>query len=158
MVAQTSVDRNNGADNSPSQAVARNTGELLSDALTLIELQSKLLLLDVQSDLRKLITPIALVLTGALLAFACLPIALTTLALGLAAGTGMELWAAFAISLAAGLVIAVALLGAGVWFLLHGLSFIAHSRVEWDQNVRWFKSLLRRLGDRPRQPTQPGLF
>jgi membrane protein DedA with SNARE-associated domain len=126
--------------------------------MTLIELQAKLLLFDIQSDLRKLIAPIALILTGGLLIFACLPIALTALALGLAAATGMELWAAFATSLAAGLVIAAALLGAGIWFLLHGLSFLARSRIEWDQNVRWFKGLLRRLGDRPRHPTQPGLF
>lgn len=150
MVAQTSIDRTNGADNSPPQAMARNTGELLSDALTLIELQGKLLLLDAQSDLRKLIIPIALILTGALLTFACLPIALTALALGLVAATGMELWAAFLTSLVVGLAIAGILLGVGVWFVLHGLSFLARSRSEWGQNVRWFKGLLRRLGDRPR--------
>ena len=153
MVAQTSVvDRTNGADNSPPRAMARNTGELLADAMTLVELQSKLLLLDVQADVRKLITPLVLILIGAVLGFACLPVALTALALGVSAATEMELWVAFSISLMVGLAIAGILLGAGVWYLLHGLTFLARSRNEWNQNVRWFKNLLRRLGDKPRQP------
>ncbi len=147
MVAQTSLNQTNGADSSPPQEVARNTGELLSDAMTLAELQGKLLLLDVQSDLQKLIRPIAMIAVGALVLLASLPIGLATLGMGLIAA-GLEPWIAFLISFAAGLVIAGLLVGLGVWYLFHGLSFLERSRNEWDQNRRWFKGLIRRLGDR----------
>ena len=151
MVAQTQVEqKTNGADNSPPRAMARNTGELLSDAMTLVELQSKLLLVDVKSDLRQLIAPVVLVFCGVILALAALPIAMIALALGLEAATDLQLWAAFAISFAVAILIAGGAIGGGVWFLLHGLSFLSRSRSEWVQNVRWFKNLLRRLGERPR--------
>lgn len=148
MVAQTSINQTGGGDNSPPQAVARNTGELLADAMTLAELQGKLLLHDVRSDLRNLMIPLVLIVMGSLLVIACLPMALAALALGLVAAGIEELWIAFLISLGVGALLAVCLLAGGVWYLFHGLSFLARSRSEWDQNVRWFKGLLRRLGTR----------
>ena len=150
MVAQAEVDRTNGAENSPPRAMARNTGELLSDAMTLAELQSKLLLVDVKHDLRQLIAPLALIVIGALLVLAALPIALSAVALALDSGTDLQLWAAFAVTFAGAILIAGGMVGGGVWYLLHRLSFLARSRSEWDQNVRWFKNLLRRLGSGPR--------
>ena len=150
MVAQAQVERTNGADNSPPRAMARNTGELLSDAMTLVELQSKLLLVDVKADLRQLIIPLALIVGGVIITLASLPISLIAVALALDAATDLQLWAAFAISFAFAIVIAGGLVGGGAWYLLHRLSFLARSRSEWAQNVRWFKNLLRRLGERPR--------
>jgi putative superfamily III holin-X len=153
MVAQTTMNSPGGGDPSPPRAVARNTGELLSDALTLAELQSKLLWLDVQSDLSKLITPLALMVIGVVLALSCLPIALATLALGLVAGAGLPPWLAFLIALGVGLLLAAILAGIGVWVLLHGTSFLSRSRSEWGQNIRWFKNLVRRLGERTNRST-----
>lgn len=163
MVAQTPVNPTNGsgsagsAKTSPPQAVARNTGELLGDAMTLAELQGKLLLVDVQSDLKRLIVPVVLLVTGAVLALTCLPIALVTIALGLIAGAELAPWLAFLITLGGALLVALVLILSGVWFFRHGLTFLNRSRAEWDQNIRWFKSLVRRLGaTSPSRPAEPG--
>jgi hypothetical protein len=159
MVAQTSVNTNGSgtAGTSPQQAVARNTGELLGDAMTLAELQGKLLLVDVQDDLQRLILPFSLLVTGAVLALTCLPIALVTIALGLIAGADLAPWLAFLITLGGALLVALGLILCGVWYFRHGLTFLNRSRAEWDQNIRWFKSLVRRLGaSSPSRPAEPG--
>ena len=160
MVAQTPVSTTNGSDGgrpSPPQAMARNTGELLGDAMTLAELQGKLLLVDAQEDLKRLILPVALLVTGAVLALTCLPIAMVTIALGLIAGAELAPWLAFLVTLGGALVLAVVLILAGVWYFRHGLTFLSRSRAEWDQNIRWFKSLVRRLGaGSPSRPAEPG--
>lgn len=166
MVAKTPVNTTNGSSGtgaksdgrgSAPQAMARNTGELLGDAMTLAELQGKLFLVDVQDDLRRLIMPVALLGTGVVLALTCLPIAMVTIALGLVAGAELAPWLAFLITLGGGLAIALLLILAGIWYFRHGLTFLNRSRAEWDQNIRWFKSLVRRLGaGSPSRPAEPG--
>lgn len=155
MVAQTQVKPTNGSTSAPL-AVARNTGELLSDALTLAELQARLLVIDVETDLKRLITPAILLAAGAVMALSCLPIVLVTIALGLIAGAGLQPWLAFLASVGIGLVLAAILVAAGVWFLRNKLTFLARSRTEWQQNVRWFKSVARRLGQSSSRPAAPG--
>jgi membrane protein DedA with SNARE-associated domain len=154
MVAETQVNPPNGS--SAPLAMARNTGELLSDALTLTELQGKLLALDLQDDLSKLITPLILLAAGAVLALSCLPLALVTIAFGLVAGAHLEPWLALLIALAIGLACAACLVAAGAWYLRSQLTFLSRSRVEWKQNVQWFKSVVRRLGANSRRPAAPG--
>jgi Putative Actinobacterial Holin-X, holin superfamily III len=156
MVAQTPVNTTNGSGTSPQHGVAHNTGELLADALTLAELQSKLLVVDVQDDLRKLIAPLAVLITGAVVGLSCLPVALVTIALGLVAGAGLAPWLAFLISLGIGAAVAAGLVLGGVFYLKRGLTFLERSRTEWEQNVRWFKSLVRRLGSSSNRSVHPG--
>jgi hypothetical protein len=155
MVAQTQINPNNGST-SPPAAVARNAGELLSDALTLAELQAKLLAIDVEDDLRKLIVPLALLTAGAVMGWSCLPIVLVTIALGLMEAAEMAPWLAFLLALAMGAVLAAILVGSGVWFLRNKLTFLSRSRTEWQQNVRWFKGVVRRLGSSSSRPASPG--
>jgi len=155
MVAQTQINPTNGSP-SPPVAVARSTGELLSDALTLVELQSKLLAIDVEDDLQRLITPVILLATGAVLGLSCLPIVLVTIALGLIAGAELAPWLAFLIALAIGAGVAAILLAVGIWFLRNKLTFLSRSRSEWQQNVKWFKSVARRLGSGSSRPASPG--
>jgi len=156
MVAQTPVTPTNGSSTSPQQGVAHNTGELLADALTLAELQSKLLVVDVQDDLRKLIAPVVVLITGAVVGLSCLPIALVTIALGLMAGLGLAPWLAFLISLLIGAAVAAGLILGGMFYLKSGLTFLERSRAEWQQNLQWFKGLVRRLGSGFSRSVRPG--
>jgi membrane protein DedA with SNARE-associated domain len=155
MVAQTQVKPTNGST-SPPLAVARNTGELLSDALTLAELQTRLLVIDVENDLKRMIAPAILLAAGWVMALSCLPIVLVTIALGLIAGAGLEPWLAFLASVGIGAALAAMLVAAGVWFLQNKLTFLARSRTEWQHNVNWFKSVARRLGQSSSRPAAPG--
>ena len=155
MVAQTQVNPTGGAS-SPSQAVAHNTSELLADAVTLAELQGKLLAIDVEDGLRKLLTPLVLLVAGAVLALSCLPIVLVTMALGLVAGWDLAPWLAFLIAAAIGALLATALLATGLLLVRYRFTFLARSRLEWQQNVTWFKSVVRRLGKSSSRPPAPG--
>ena len=155
MVAQTPISPTNGSP-SPPVAIARGTGELLSDALTLVELQGKLLVIDVEDDLRRLIAPVILLAAGAVLGLSCLPIVLVTIAVGLIAGAELAPWLAFVIALAIGAGVAAILLAAGMWILRNKLTFFSRSRTEWQQNVKWFKSVVRRLGSGSSRPASPG--
>jgi membrane protein DedA with SNARE-associated domain len=147
MVAETQVNPTNGAP-SPPAAVARSAGELLADALTLLELQARLLKIDAEDDLKKLILPAVLFVAGAVLGLSCLPIAMVALALGLVAAAGFEPWLAFLIALCGGGVISAALVAMGIALLRSRLTFLPRSRAEWQQNVNWFKSVARRLSAR----------
>lgn len=155
MVAQTSINPTNGS-NSPPLAVARGTGELLSDALTLAELQGQLLVIDVQGDLRRLIAPAVLLVAGTVLAVSCWPILLVALALGFMAAWNLAPWLAFLLALGCGLLLAAILIAAGAWLLRHNLKFLVRSRAQWKQNVKWFKSVVRRLGASSSRPASPG--
>jgi len=154
MVVETQINPTNGSP-TPPQSMARNTGELLADAMTLAELQGKLLALDVQDDLRKFIAPLVMLVTGAVLGLSCLPVALVTIALGLVAGAELAPWLAFLLTLLVGVILAAGLVLGGVWYLRNELTFLARSRSEWQQNVRWFKSMVRRVGSGSRRTTQP---
>jgi membrane protein DedA with SNARE-associated domain len=155
MVAQTQVKPTNGS-NSPPLAVARGTGELFSDALTLVELQGRLLSIDVGNDLRRLIVPAVLLVSGAVMGLSCLPILLVALALGIMAAWNLAPWLAFLIALGVGAFVAAILLAVGGWFLRNKLTFLSRSRSQWQQNVNWFKSVVRRLGSTSSRPASPG--
>ena len=69
---------------------------------------------------------------------------------------GLAPWLAFLLALAIGAVLAAVLTASGIWVLRNKLTFLSRSRAEWQQNVRWFKSVVRRLGSGSGRPASPG--
>jgi hypothetical protein len=147
MVDQTKVNTSNGYE-TPPRAVARSTAEFLHDILTLAELQGRLLVLDGQSELRKLIFPLVILVTGAVVCLSCLPIALAALALLLVEAAEFTLAQAFGIALLVGLALGGVLVMGGVFYLRSGWTLFERSRTEWQRNVQWAKDVLRRAGRR----------
>src|SRR5262245_9911415 len=90
----------------PPRAVARSTAELLHDMATLAELQGKLVLIDFREGTAKLLVEMMMVGIGAVIGLGCVPVALATMALTIAATTTLSLAVSFAIALATGLVLA----------------------------------------------------
>jgi len=134
--------------------MARSTGEFLHDVTTLAELQGKLLWVDCQNGLRKLLIPIVTLVVGLVVAIGCVPIALAALALTIAELTELTIAASLGISLAVGLVLA-AILSVGAYFWLrNGFSFLERSYYEWTRNVAWAKDMMKRLSQmsRPQPP------
>jgi len=159
MVDQTTVEQHhaNGAE-TPPQAVARSSMEFLHDLITLGELQAKLLLLDAQEGLTRLAIWAGVLAVGALLALACFPVCLAVIALWIAELGGLSTAQAFTISLLLGLIVAAAMIGAGIYTIRSRATFLQRSWTEWRQNVRWVKETLRRLsssGPRNRFPGAP---
>lgn len=149
MVDQTQVDGAPRAAEAPPRAVARNTAELFSDVLTLAELQGKLLLVDLESSIWRIVPPAISLLAGVVLAGSCVPIALATAALALVEYVRFTPAQGFALSLLGGSLVSLALLGAAVWQLRAGMRFFERSQIEWKHNLRWLKSMLKRM-DEPR--------
>jgi len=146
MVDQAKVENGSVAAESPPGAVARNTAELMSDVLTLAELQGKLLVLDVESGVWKIVPLAVTLLAGVVLAVSCLPIALATVALALDEYTELSLVQAFAFSLLGGVVLSLLLIAIAIWQFKAGLRLLERSQHEWKQNIRWIKNTLQRMG------------
>jgi hypothetical protein len=158
MVDQTKMTgRTNGrgTDRHPSasgstRSAARNMAHLLHDAVTLCQLQLRLLALDCQQLRSKLGISLAALAIGTILALSCVPVALAGIALlfrDVAGFTRLEaVWSTFALTLVVGAVC----IGCGVWWLRNVSNVFEASRVEWTQNIERLKEMLRRSS----HPTQ----
>jgi hypothetical protein len=147
MVDQTSVNpsTNGNAAEAPPQAVARTSMEFLHDLLTLCELQTKLIGVDLQSGLDRLLLWAGILIAGLCVALACVPLCLAAVALGVAEYGHFSLAQAFGISVFSGLLLAAGLVGLAVIRLRSTVNVFDRSWAEWRQNVRWAKDTLRRL-------------
>ena len=149
MVDQTSVkpstNGNGNANEAPPQAVARTSMEFLHDLLTLGELQTRLIGVDLQSGLNRLLAWAALLVAGLCIAIACVPLCLAAVALGIAEYGQFPLSQAFALAVFSGLLLAAGLVGLAAVRLRSTVNVFDRSWIEWRQNVRWAKDTLRRL-------------
>src|SRR5688572_10437114 len=151
MVDQTTLDKtadNDGAVNSesPPRAVARNTAELMSDVVTLAELQGRLLMIDAEAGLWKIIPFVITLTAGVILAICCVPIAMATIALALVQYGGLSHVVAFAYTLLGGSVLSLLLVAAAFWQYKRGMRLLERTQNEWKQNMRWIKNTLSRMG------------
>jgi Putative Actinobacterial Holin-X, holin superfamily III len=156
MVDQTPMnDRSNGngagrSTFSSTRTAARNMAHLLHDAVTLAQLQIRLLMLDCQQFRVKLGIPLIEIAAGLILALACLPVALAGIALmfhDLAGWSWLtSVWATFGLTI----VVGAAFVGYGIWALRKLPNVFESSRVEWTQNIERLKEILRRSS----HPTQ----
>jgi len=133
------------AAETPPRAVARSAGELLSDLVTLAELQARLCMVDAQEGLNRLLRPAIVLAVGIAVALGCIPVALTALALALVEIMRLTYAQAFGIALVVGMILAGGLCGAAVASLQHWSNAFNRSRTEWHMNVKWGKDALARL-------------
>jgi len=159
MVDQTQVTATDETEHTrrelPPRAVARSTAELLHDMATLAELQGKLVLIDVREGTAKLLVEVTMIAIGAAIGLGCVPIALATLALTIAANTTLALPVSFAIALATGLVLACILAIPACLAVKANIHVFDRSLAEWRRNRQWFKETLRRLVKSSPQRSSP---
>lgn len=147
MVAQTQVSSSASETLAPL-AVARGTGEVLVDALTLAELQIQLAELDLQEAKQRLTGAVSLLTIGAVLGASTIPVFLGACALTIAQNTKMELSVALFITVAAALLLSIGILAWGARKLKFRGILFTRSRSEWRQNAKWLKAMLRQSGSR----------
>jgi hypothetical protein len=146
MVDQAQVSGTNGSGESAPRMVARNFAEFLHDVMTLGELQLQLAKLDFKQCLGKLVVPAVAVLFGVILLLSCLPIALVCIAFAFNEFAELSLTVSFLLALAIGLVVGALVALAGAWYFRKGLGVLRRSQEEFMQNIRWIKTVLKRLG------------
>jgi len=144
-------------EETPARAVARNTGEFLHDLVTLGELQLRLVFIDGQESARGLVWPIAMLVTGAGLALATMPVALIALAVTLTEVARFTPAQAAGIATLVGFVLALLVVGVGWWALKSPRpNAFDRSGREWRQNLKWIKDALQKsVSDRSRAQTGP---
>jgi uncharacterized integral membrane protein len=129
---------------SPSAGVRNGVAGVFHDALTLAELQFKLLGIDAQEATRRAITPVALLAGAAVFALSALPLLLVALAQLLRDQAEWPAALATLTAVAVGMVIAGLLALFGYLGLRRCLSPLRRSRDEFNRNVTWLKSTLKR--------------
>lgn len=149
MVDQAPVRTTNSPDGQqlPPQAVARTSLEFVRDLTTLGELQLRLMGVDLKLGLNRLVVWLGLLVGGACLALACLPLCLTAIALFVAEYANMPLSHAFGISVFSALIIAGTLIVLSVYRLRTASTIFDRSWAELRQNIRWAKDALRQLSN-----------
>jgi len=134
----------NGAAEPPAHAVARSASDLWHHVLTLGELQTRLLAVELGQAMGRARTAALLVAAGAVLAVASLPVILACLALVLVEVAGMTAAGAFGIVSGLAVVVSVALVAVGWRQLRQNSDGVSRSREEWRRNWSWLKETLRR--------------
>jgi len=148
MVDQAQVTADDAQSNGrelPPRAVARSTAEFLHDMTTLAELQGKLVLVDFREGTAKLLIEVMMIAVGGIIGLGCVPIALATLALVIAANTTLSLPISFAIALVTGLVLAGILAIPACIAVKSNIRIFDRSLAEWRRNRQWAKETLLRL-------------
>jgi uncharacterized membrane protein YqjE len=153
-------------EESPSRSAGRSMAQILHDAIALAELQSRLVALDLGRAQRALIGPAIVLGLGLAIAACAVPIALIGVALLIETYGHTSLLAAFWWTTLAAIIVSLALCAAAVARFRKGARFFEASRIEWSENIRWLKEVLRRAsrtsgqsptnGDHRRGPEQPG--
>jgi Putative Actinobacterial Holin-X, holin superfamily III len=150
MVDQTKMnDRTNGrgAGAQPStfsstRTAARNMAHLLHDAITLAQLQLRLLVLDCQQLRTKVGVPLIVMGVGAVLTLSSVPVALAGIALIFRDVAGLTWLSAVWLTFALALVFGIVCVACGIWWLRSASKVFESSRVEWTQNIERLKEML----------------
>jgi hypothetical protein len=129
---------------SPSTGVRNGIAGVFHDALTLAELQFKLLGIDAQQATRRAMTPLALLAGAGVFALSALPLLLVALAQLLRDQAEWPAALATLTAVGAGIVIAGLLALFGYFGLRRCLAPLQRSRDEFNRNVTWLKNTLKR--------------
>jgi hypothetical protein len=129
---------------SPTEGVRHGLAGLLHDVMTLAELQFKLLAVDARDASMRAVAPLALLSGAAVFALSALPLLLIALAQLLRDQAGWAPALATFVAVIVGLVFAALLAGAGILLLRRCLEPFVRSRDEFNRNVTWLKSALKR--------------
>ena len=152
MVGKTTMSRRNGST-PPPNGVAKGMGELMHDIVSLAELQFELFRIDCREGLKRMLIPVALLLSAGIVAAGTVPVALIFMAEFLAQVAGLSRAASFSIAALSGFIVAVAM-GVVGWFSLRGVVRVfARSREELTHNMTWIKQALKRPA--PTESPQP---
>jgi hypothetical protein len=143
MVGKTTMSRRNGST-PPPNGVAKGMGELMHDIVSLAELQFELFRIDCRDGLKRMLIPVALLLSAGIGAAGAVPVALIFMAEFLAQVAGLSRAASFSIAALSGFIVAVAM-GVVGWFSIRGVVRVfARSRDELTRNMTWIKQALKR--------------
>jgi hypothetical protein len=134
-------------DVAPAREMGRNIGQLGSDVITLMELQTELLQADLRQWTQTMVKAVVALVVAMVLLLASMPILL--MSLGYFINEAADLSMAVSMLIAAGIAILVAAISAatGVWMLKREKKVLPRFRSELKQNIAWLKHVLKSRSD-----------
>jgi hypothetical protein len=142
MANQTSVEARDGREEAPAAVFARNFSDCARDIVSLAELQSRLLSLDLKQVVRQAAVPAALAGTALAVLLGSVPIMLMTIAYALVDVAGWSRWAAFLLATVIGLILGSGLAAGAYAIFRNSFNALDRSRKELADNLRWLKEAL----------------
>ena len=142
MSGQTTMNGRHSVE-SPAAGVGRNVAGLTHDLISLAELQTQLVMVDVREGTAKCLLPIALMVGAVLLALGTMPVVLLGIGWALVNLAGFSEGGAFLLVSVLALAVAA---GSGWWSvrkLQSAWSVLSRSRQELSENIRWIKRALK---------------
>ena len=132
----------NGQATAPAPSIGSGVGKLASEVLTLLELQWRLLVIDVKQGTVKVKTALLLCIVGVSFAGAAVAMGLGGLGLGVAALMAWPIWAGFCVAAVFGAIMAAAMLLGAVKFFQETGNVFQRSQDEFSRNIATFKNTL----------------
>ncbi len=145
MVNQTQVNGKTERQ-TPGRAVRQNVRSLVHDVITLAELQTQLLSVDVRETTSRLGVPAAALFCGAVLALGAVPVLLLSVGWMLVNYGGLSEPLAFLVTALSALLVAGVLFWAAWSRFTSALGILSRSRKELTDNIQWLKKTLSQRG------------
>ena len=133
----------NGA-RSPSQAVRHGISDLAHDVMTMAELQVKLIRVDLNEGVSRLVAPFVMGIVGIAALLASLPVLLLAMSALLQEFAGMSPSLSLLLASGIGLAVAALLMGIAVAAFRRSFPMLERSRTELTYNLEWMKHMLSR--------------
>lgn len=143
MPDQTTMNGRHRVAASPAAGVGRNVAGLIHDLISLAELQSQLVAVDVREGTSKSLLPIGLIVGSVLLALGTMPVVLLGIGWALVNQAGFSEGMAFLVVSVCALIAAAGAAWWGVRKLQSALAVLSRSRHELSENIRWIKLALK---------------
>jgi hypothetical protein len=131
-------------DFTSERVLGHSVSRLGSDVLTLMELQTELLQVDLKQWMSGFVRSMIAITVGLLLALASLPVLIAAFGYFLNDVAGLSMAASMLIAGLSGVVIAAAVVGVGIWLLKREKGMLHRFKTELRHNVRWLKHVLSR--------------
>lgn len=133
----------NGA-RSPSQAVRHGLSDLAHDVMTLAELQIRLMKVDLNEGVSRLVAPLIMGIAGIAALLASLPVLLLALSAVLQEFAGISASLSLLLASGIGFALAALLVGMSIAAFRRSFPMLERSRTELNYNLEWMKHMLSR--------------
>jgi hypothetical protein len=132
----------NGPVKTPARAMTRNVSQLGSDVITLVELQTELLQVDLREWAQGFVKSVVAMVAALVLLLSSLPVLLISLGYFINQMSDLSLAASMLIAAGVGILVGAILAGVGVWLLKREQGMLHRFRRELKHNVAWLKQVL----------------
>jgi len=146
MADQASLGRNERAPGAGNGSVVGSLAEFGNDIATLAELQGKLAVLDLKESTARAVLPFALIVVGAAVVLASLPVALIGAASLIAVAFSISQGWALLLTAGAALVAGAGIAATAASQLGRSFDSFRRSREELTRNVTWIRTILLHIG------------